>query len=367
MSDVLPAGDNGPVPLPRCARVALAAVGAPVADPASRSVWADAIPLGDDQVGLIVADTASHAVPVTQLRRLVAEVLDDERSPARALGALDRCMFQQPDPPTDGVAQCAVLDGVAGTLLWSGAGAPVPLVVGPAGTRFLAVADGPSLGRAGGRFQQGEATVEAGATVVLGARGTVDEGLDGLAASAARHHDLAPDGLAAALLADPGAAVGPVLLLARLIPAALAERLPADPRRLPALRRRLGTWSAQAALSDDTTADLQLLLSEAATNAVEHAYRDGPAGEFVYSVRRRGDGAVRVAVQDFGRWRPPPADPGYRGRGLAVIHTLGDEVTLEVGEAGTRIAFTVPDDPPPLHQRHPVPGAAQWWATGNVP
>jgi anti-sigma regulatory factor (Ser/Thr protein kinase) len=326
-------------------------------------VWADVILLSDDRVGLVVADTASHAVPVTQLRHLVAEVLDEERSPARALGALDQCMSQQPDPPMDSVAQCAVLDGAAGTLAWSGAGAPVPLVVGPVGTRLLTGADGPPLGQAGGRYQDGETTVEAGATVVMG---TVD---DGLAASAARHHDLAPDGLAAALLADPGAAVAPVLLLARLIPAPLAERLPADPRQLPALRRRLGTWSAQAALSDDTTADLQLLLSEAATNSVEHAYRDGPAGEFVYSVRRRDDGAVQVAVQDFGRWRPPPADPGYRGRGLAVIHTLGDEVTLEVGESGTRVAFTVPDDPPPLAQRRPVPSAPQWWATGagNVP
>ena len=92
------------------------------------------------------------------------------------------------------------------------------------------------------------------------------------------------------------------------------------------------------------------MLSEAATNAVETP-TGGRGGEFVYSVRRRDDGAIRVEVQDFGRWRPPPADPGYRGRGLAVIHNLADEVALEVGESGTRVAFTVPDDPPPLAQR----------------
>ena len=187
--------------------------------------------------------------------------------------------------------------------------------------------------------------------MVLGFPGAGED----LAARAARHHALAPDDLAAALLAGTGAGPAPVLLLARLIPAPLAERLPADPRRLPAVRRRLGAWSAQAALSDDTTADLQLMLSEAATNSVEHAYRDGPPGEFVYSVRRRDDGAIRVEVQDFGRWRPPPADPGYRGRGLAVIHNLADEVTLEVGESGTRVTFTVPDDPPPLAQRSAPP------------
>ena len=211
------------------------------------------------------------------------------------------------------------------------------------------------------RFGQAEETLEAGTTVVLGFPGAGDD----LAARAARHHDLAPDDLAAALLAGTGAGPAPVLLLARLIPAPLAERLPADPRRLPAVRRRLGAWSAQAALSDDTTADLQLMLSEAATNSVEHAYRDGPPGEFRYSVRRRDDGAIRVEVQDFGRWRPPPADPGYRGRGLAVIHNLADEVMLEVGESGTRVTFTVPDDPPPLAQRSAAPGAAQWWPAGS--
>ena len=360
MSEVPPASANGRFPLPRCGRVALAAV-APSTDVASPSVWIDVIPLGDDRIGLVVADAAHHAVPVAQVRRLVAEVLGGERSPMRALEVLDRCVSRQPGPPGEDVAQCAVLDGAAGTLLWSGAGPLAPLVVGPDGGRLLAGGDGPALGRPDRRFRQAEETVEAGTTVVLGLPGAGDD----LPAQAARHHDLAPDDLAAALLAGTRAGAAPVLLLARLIPAPLAERLPADPRRLLAVRRRLGAWSAQAALSDDTTADLQLLLSEAATNSVEHAYRDGPPGEFVYSVRRRDDGAIRVEVQDFGRWRPPPADPGYRGRGLAVIHNLADEVTLEVGESGTRVAFTVPDDPPPLAQRSAAPGAAQWWPAGH--
>ncbi len=360
MSDVPPASANSRFPLPRCGRVALAAVDPPDTDEAT-PVWSDVIPLGDDRVGLVVADTGHHAVPVAQLRRLMAEALGGERSPVRALEALDRCVAGRPGPPVDGAAQCAVLDGATGTLLWSGAGPRAPLVVGPAGGRLLTGGDGPAFGRADQRFRQAEETLEAGTTVVLGFPGAGDD----LAACAARHHDLAPDDLAAALLAGTGAGAAPVLLLARLIPAPLAERLPADPRRLSAVRRRLGAWSAQAALSDDTTADLQLMLSEAATNSVEHAYRDGPPGEFAYSVRRRDDGAIRVEVQDFGRWRPPPADPGYRGRGLAVIHNLADEVTFEVGESGTRIAFTVPDDPTPLAQRGAAPGAAQWWTTGS--
>lgn len=362
MSDVPPASVSGRFPLPRCGRVTLATVDPPGTDGASRPVWTDAIPLGDERVGLVVADTGRHPVPVAQLRHLVAEALAGERSPVRALEALDRCVAGRPGPPVDGAAQCAVLDGATGTLLWSGAGPCAPLVVGPAGGRLLTGGDGPAVGRVDHRSRQAQETLEAGTTVVLGFTGAGD----GLAAGAARHHDLAPDDLAAALLVGTGAGVAPGLILARLIPAPLTERLPADPRRLSAVRRRLGVWSAQAALSDDTTADLQLMLSEAATNSVEHAYRDGPPGEFTYSVRRRDDGAIRVEVQDFGRWRPPPADPGYRGRGLAVIYNLADEVTFEVGESGTRIAFTVPDDPPPLAQRSAAPGAAQRWTTGSA-
>jgi anti-sigma regulatory factor (Ser/Thr protein kinase) len=349
--------------MPQCGRIALAAVEAPGRDGAARRAWAEVVALGDDRVGLVVADGAPRAVPVVQLRRLVAEALRAQHSPARALEALDQCFSQHPGPSA-GTALCAVLDGGAGVLLWSGAGLSAPLVVGPDGRRLLAGAGGLGLGRAVGPFGQAEVAVEAGATVVLAARGADDDGFDELAAAAAVHHELAPDDLAA-LLADTGSGAAPVLLLARLIPAPLAERLPADPRRLPALRRRLGTWSALAGLSDDTTADLQLMFSEAATNSVEHAYRDAPVGEFVYSVRRREDGGIRVEVQDFGRWRPPPADPGYRGRGLAVIHKLADEVTLEVGESGTRVAFTVPGDPPPLAQRRAVPGPAHWWPAGS--
>jgi anti-sigma regulatory factor (Ser/Thr protein kinase) len=184
-----------------------------------------------------------------------------------------------------------------------------------------------------------------------------------LVTAVAQHHGLSPAALAAALAA-PASGASPAgqghIVLARLMPAPLQERLPADPRRLAAVRRTVGAWSAQAALSDDTTADLQLLLSEAATNAVEHAYRDRGTGEFVYSVRRRPDAGIRVTVEDFGRWQPPPDDPGYRGRGLAVIHNLAHEVSLEYSDSGTRIAFTVPGQVRSFDGT-PLTGVTQGW------
>jgi len=202
MSDVpAPEAGDGPDPLPRCGRVALAAVGPGSTTGGVSSTWTDAIALGDDRVGLVVADAGDRTVPRAQLRRIVTAALREEHSPARALEALDRCVAGQPAAPPVGGAQCAVLDGAAGTLLWSTAGRPAPLVVGPHGARLLAYGDGPPLGRGDGTFPQAEEAVEAGATVVLGPWGVA--GLDDLHASAARHHDLGPDHLAAALTRCP--------------------------------------------------------------------------------------------------------------------------------------------------------------------
>jgi anti-sigma regulatory factor (Ser/Thr protein kinase) len=138
----------------------------------------------------------------------------------------------------------------------------------------------------------------------------------------------------------------------------LQQRWRADPRVLPALRRAVREWGALAGLAEETVEDLQLLVSEAASNSVEHAYLDIGPGEFELSVSLGPEGGVRVVVRDFGRWRPPPADPGYRGRGLAVIDTLGDDVALDAGNAGTRITFTVSV----AAATGPPPGPASCWS-----
>jgi anti-sigma regulatory factor (Ser/Thr protein kinase) len=313
-----------------------------------------------------------RAAPATvseQLRRAVARVGPERRSAAAVLEQLDRAAQGIPGS-VGSTALCLTLDP-SGVVRWSAAGYAPPMAVGPDGARYLQGALGEPLGRPSrAPFAQAEETLAAGTTLVVGcdsgeeSSGAAADGPDPFAAALAQHHGLPPDAMAAALTGQAtGAALAGrdcTLLLARLMPAPLGQRLPADPRRLVALRRTVAAWSAQAALSEDTTADLQLLLSEAATNAVEHAYRDADAGEFVYSVRRRPDAGIRVTVQDFGRWQPPPDDPGYRGRGLAVIHNLADEVRLDLTDDGTRIAFTVPGHIPSLEER-PLTGVTQGW------
>jgi anti-sigma regulatory factor (Ser/Thr protein kinase) len=344
--------------LPVLDRLALAAAHLPGPSDDEGTLWYE-VTAGDDGSVAVALGSVRDASMAEHLRRAVAGL-----DPAAALECLDQ--YARAIPAVLGsAALCLTLDP-AGVVRWAAAGHTPPLVAGPDGVRYLDGGQGEPLGHPG-RRQVAEEPLPAGTTVVLGSGGpptSCGPAADPVATAVARRHRLAPAALARAL-ADPagnGSPDGPArtLLLARLMPAPLEQRLPADARKLSAVRRAVTAWSAQAALSDDATADLQLLLSEAITNAVEHAYRDSEAGEFVYSVRRRRDAGVRVVVHDFGCWRPPPDDPGYRGRGLAVIHNLAEEVSLDYSDHGTRIAFTVPSDPPPLEER-PLKGITQGW------
>ena len=180
----------------------------------------------------------------------------------------------------------------------------------------------------------------------------LDDGLDRLAAAC--REDRAPDRLIPVLLREalggdqPGDDVA--VIAARLLPGPLHERLPAQPASLAVLRRTVARWASAAALPEEQSYDLQLGLGEAAANAVEHAYRGAGPGEVSCRLDRAESGDVHVEVRDEGSWRPP-ADPGYRGRGLRVIAGVGTDVALDHDGPGTRVRFTVPAPPPDLEPR----------------
>jgi anti-anti-sigma factor len=46
-------------------------------------------------------------------------------------------------------------------------------------------------------------------------------------------------------------------------------------------------------------------------------------------------------VADEGRWRPPPADPGFRGRGLTLLRELSTSVRLDRRPDGTVVTFVL--------------------------
>jgi len=192
----------------------------------------------------------------------------------------------------------------------------------------------------------------------------IDEGQERLARAAAAIRDLGPDAVVAALidaaLGDSNQPDDIALVAVRLVPEPLQGRLPAQPRQLRVMRRSVEEWAAAVGLPDDVLDDLQYALGEAAANAVEHAYGgpgadDAEGGEFTYGLTHLpgvdgGDDGVAVEVADQGHWRPVPADSGYRGRGVQVLHAIGRDVHIDSGDGGTTVRFRVPVP------RFPAPG-----------
>ena len=345
-----------PQRLPELPRLALDARYLPGADGvAAGGDWYDVIELDEHRVAIVVGDVvgqgATAAAVMGQLRSALAAALLQGHGPAAALELLDRFAGRVPGARAS-TAACVTLDWTAGRVSWARAGHPPPLLAGPDGVQPLdGDGHGPVLGL-GDRAPYGEGTarVQPGASLILYTDGLVerrgeviDDGLGRLADAVAHHSDSDPAALVPALLAelaDLGRSSDDIALIAaRLMPTALRERLPAEPAQLSVMRREVRRWAAAAGLTPDRSDDLLLALGEAAANAVEHAYRDGATGDWTYEVDRDGDGSVRVVVQDWGSWRPPPADPGFRGRGVAFVHHLADEVDIERGASGTTVRF----------------------------
>lgn len=117
---------------------------------------------------------------------------------------------------------------------------------------------------------------------------------------------------------------------------------------LRAIRRQVERWAAGLGITDDELIDAQLAIGEAVSNGIEHGYRDREPGPIDLELEVRPptaaseDRVLAVRVVDRGRWRPAPARPGYRGRGLAMIRSLSTDMRVTSCADGTEVTFLVP-------------------------
>ncbi len=103
------------------------------------------------------------------------------------------------------------------------------------------------------------------------------------------------------------------------------------------LRRLVHRWTRAAVADDEVGESIVLAVDEAVSNVVEHAYRDVAGAVQVLAVPRPCGHGVAVVVEDQGIWAAPAADPGFRGRGLALIDELTDHHSLTASATGTTI------------------------------
>ena len=123
-------------------------------------------------------------------------------------------------------------------------------------------------------------------------------------------------------------------------------RFAADPVQLIFFRAGLTAWLRSLQWPEPDRIDAVLAISEACTNAVQHAYPAGEPGDVDVTGRLVVDENVRrivVVVRDEGRWRDRA---GGRGYGLTTVHECMAEVRIRQDGDGT--AVTMISKPVPL-------------------
>lgn len=123
--------------------------------------------------------------------------------------------------------------------------------------------------------------------------------------------------------------------------------IPAKAEYITLVRLALSGLSQSRRLSDETLGDLKLAVTEACSNSVRHAYRDGREGsvEVIYELYE--DRLVIEVCDDgdgFSVREREPTDVRHLtegGLGIAIIRELADELELgpRDGGQGSRLRF----------------------------
>jgi serine/threonine-protein kinase RsbW len=121
-------------------------------------------------------------------------------------------------------------------------------------------------------------------------------------------------------------------------------RMPAEPGTVRALRAAVRRFAVEHGARDvDAVA---LALTEAATNVVVHAYRDGERGD-VRMVACAEPERLVVVVRDYGCGMRPRHDSPGLGMGLSLIGHLASHFNVEAPDGdGTRLRMHFPRSSP---------------------
>jgi anti-sigma regulatory factor (Ser/Thr protein kinase) len=116
----------------------------------------------------------------------------------------------------------------------------------------------------------------------------------------------------------------------------LRIEVPAVAERLAEIRRQLAGWLEPIGVSSSLVSDVVLVVNEACTNCIEHAYRGIEAGPMCVEANLV-HGQIVVDISDNGVWQPPPSQPGTRGRGVAIMRAVSAEVDVQTSTEGTTV------------------------------
>ncbi|MEU0333888.1 SpoIIE family protein phosphatase [Streptomyces sp. NPDC006193] len=314
--------------------------------------WWDTVPLPDGRIGIVVGDCVGRGLEAAsvmgQLRSACRALLLQDASPARTLMALDQFAAGVPGAACTTVF-CGTLDPGTGELTYSSAGHPPGVLAHPDGSTRL-LDDNRSLPlavRPGRQRPEGTCTLPARGTLLLYTDGLVErrrrslrDGIEQAGAAVQEGRGEPVDDLAARVLSGLAPADGyddDVALLLYRHPAPLEVAFPAESARLAPVRKALRDWLALCDLAPGTVQNVLVAAGEACANAIEHGHRHSPGG----TVRLRAEAfadRLRLTVADSGRWKhPQPGSEPHRGRGVALMRALMQQVTIVPGPSGTTV------------------------------
>ena len=316
--------------------------------------WYDTIPLPGGRVAVVIGDVAGRGVAAAsmmgQLRSALRAYALDGASPASVLERLNRFLLSL---SWDSMATALVLlvEPATGRLTYANAGHPPPLIMGADGVAHslkgsLSVPLG-ALDVAG--YEEGTATLDPGATLVLYTDGLVeqrdeliDRGIEKLEIALVTDGPADPEQLCERIIRrtlGTDHSIDDVTLVVVQAALTLGETLEielvGEQAALAAFRQGLRRWLQEAGAEADEVQDIVMAVNEACQNAIEHAYGLAPEP---FDVRLTCDEAsVEVTVRDRGGWRDGRSDD--RGRGLPLMRALMDEVDIEQRPTGSTVTL----------------------------
>ena len=313
--------------------------------------WYDVFVLADGRVALVIGDITGRGIAaaavMAEIRTAVRAYTMLGHPLDRALSLLNGLMLSTGRRRSVTLSLFA-LDLEASLLVGVSAGHPPALLLRPDGGReFIVPASGPPLGQ---RFSSGYSVENVafppGSALLLYTDGlverrgeSIDVGLNRLMrADPDRHSELPLADRIFTLLGAELTVEDDVAILgveSQPLDGVLQLTLDTDPAVLATLRRIVARWLAEQGIGASQRFDITTACSEAAANAIEHAY--GPRdASFSVTAETTGDEIV-LQVRDNGSWRPQASRP--LGRGLELMRALVDNVQIERAPTGTTITL----------------------------
>lgn len=319
--------------------------------------WYDVLPLGEHRIGIVVGDCVGRglaaAAVMGQLRSSARALFLTGAEPGRLLEELDSVAALIPDAYC-ATAFVAILDTQTGVLQYSSAGHMPAVLASPyASPALLVDAESVPLAvRGDAQRPQASRLLSPQATLMLFTDGLVerrdtaiDAGLTRVAEVVEATRGLPAEAVADAVLREMAPARGydddVAIVVYRDVHAPFRIELPATAQRLSEVRRQLSAWLRGVDVAEEMAGDIVLVVNEATTNCVEHAFIGREAGSMGVDARLV-DGAIRVRVTDDGRWKQPSGDTRLRGRGIPMMDAISESVFVQRAPTGTTIDMRFP-------------------------